>query len=406
MGTSVTLRLDTRKAKKNNTFPLKLRIVHKRVTLNIPLGFDLKINEWNEQGEKIKSSAKRLGNVSRINAIIQKKKSNALNLIIELEADNILDTISPLELKNKIAGKSANLLSLNDFIQTRINEMNDVGQFGNARVYKSMLAKLSAFTKKRTLQFSDIDFRFLTKLEQYHVAQGSSLNSLSVHLRALRACFNYAIKSRIISDRIYPFRDYKIKSVPARRKAMSENDFTIFKSLQFNKGSSLFHAHNFFMMSFYLRGMNWMDMCLLQQKNIIGDNERIVYRRSKTKTLFSIKIQKTLLALIGYYKSANNEFLIPVILPHHSKKKYSAVIRYKRNWLNKKLKQIAREHNLDSFSIYTARHTWATQGKRKGVPTNALQEGLGHATEQQTQEYLDSFENAVLDQYDELIISD
>lgn len=42
--------------------------------------------------------------------------------------------------------------------------------------------------------------------------------------------------------------------------------------------------------------------------------------------------------------------------------------------------------------------------KRKGVPTVAIQESLGHQTEAITQKYLSSFDNSVVDQYDKLII--
>jgi len=59
---------------------------------------------------------------------------------------------------------------------------------------------------------------------------------------------------------------------------------------------------------------------------------------------------------------------------------------------------------MEPFTIYAARHTYATMGKRRGVPTAVIQEGLGHATESMTQTYLDSFENKVVDDYDELIM--
>jgi integrase len=41
--------------------------------------------------------------------------------------------------------------------------------------------------------------------------------------------------------------------------------------------------------------------------------------------------------------------------------------------------------------------------KRLGTPTNVIQDSLRHSTEEMTQNYLDSFENAVVDQADELL---
>lgn len=38
-----------------------------------------------------------------------------------------------------------------------------------------------------------------------------------------------------------------------------------------------------------------------------------------------------------------------------------------------------------------------------GTPTNVIQDSLGHTTEEMTQNYLDSFENAVVDKADEML---
>ena len=75
-------------------------------------------------------------------------------------------------------------------------------------------------------------------------------------------------------------------------------------------------------------------------------------------------------------------------------------IAHKRKRLNQKLKKIADLLEIKRFTIYAARHTCATMGKRKGVPTAIIQESLGHSTETITQKYLDSFENDIVDKYD------
>jgi integrase/recombinase XerD len=41
--------------------------------------------------------------------------------------------------------------------------------------------------------------------------------------------------------------------------------------------------------------------------------------------------------------------------------------------------------------------------KREGIPTTIISEGLSHLTERTTQIYLDSFENDVLDDANDLI---
>ena len=72
--------------------------------------------------------------------------------------------------------------------------------------------------------------------------------------------------------------------------------------------------------------------------------------------------------------------------------------------LNKKLKKISTLAELEEpITTYTARHSWATIAKRSGIPTAVISEGLGHDSEETTQIYLDSFDNDVLDDANELI---
>ena len=49
------------------------------------------------------------------------------------------------------------------------------------------------------------------------------------------------------------------------------------------------------------------------------------------------------------------------------------------------------------LTTYVIRHSWATIGKRMGVPTNVLQEALGHEDSSTTETYLDYFEDKVVD---------
>lgn len=55
------------------------------------------------------------------------------------------------------------------------------------------------------------------------------------------------------------------------------------------------------------------------------------------------------------------------------------------------------------LTTYVIRHSWATIGKKMGVPTNVLQEGLGHSDLATTEAYLDCFEDEVVDDANELI---
>ena len=186
---------------------------------------------------------------------------------------------------------------------------------------------------------------------------------------------------------------------------MSETDFLKFKSLDLP--SHLLQAKDYFMASFYMRGMNHIDIAHLEVKDIKGDFERINYQRSKTGKFFSVKISEPLKVILKkYVRNLNNKdhYIFPILTKEKTVEDQYETIGNKRKRLNQKLRKIARLNGIEPFTIYAARHTYATMGKRKGVPTAVIQESLGHQTEAITQKYLSSFDNSVVDQYDELIM--
>lgn len=148
-------------------------------------------------------------------------------------------------------------------------------------------------------------------------------------------------------------------------------------------------------------------MALLRVENVQGDFERTNYLRIKTKNKqFSIKINPKLKDIITSYLGDNydqQDFLFPVLKKSDTEIRYHDIIKNKRKKLNKRLKEIAEICEITPFTIYHARHTYAMALKRLGTPTNVIQDSLGHTTEEMTQNYLDSFENAVVDQADELL---
>ncbi|WP_302149692.1 hypothetical protein [Bacteroides caecimuris] len=76
---------------------------------------------------------------------------------------------------------------------------------------------------------------------------------------------------------------------------------------------------------------------------------------------------------------------------------------YKINCCLKKIvEMVASPINL---TIYTVRHSWALITKAKGVPLSVISEGMGHDSETTSQIYLSSFDTAVVDKANDLIIS-
>lgn len=412
MATNIKLLLDTRRARQDGSYPLVMRVIRDRKSINISMGYSIHPKDWDNKGEKLKKNSQVVENTTRFNNALHKKRTKAYDLIARLDDENKLEHLSMTELKALLTGdkdKKSPKATVFSFLDEQIRGLEGARKRGNAEVYAQLLKRLKAFTGGKDLKFEAINYAFLTRFENWHFGNGSSVGSLSVYLRTLRAAYNKAIKSGIIAKERYPFTDYKIKSQTPVRKSLTEAEFKTLRDVALEQGSPLDHARNMFMASFFMRGMNWMDMALLKVSNIQGDFERINYIRQKTGKPFSIKISPTLKTLLQSYLGKQygpDDFVFSILKPSDLPARHSSIIRDRRKRLNKRLKEIASLCDITPFTIYTARHTYATTGKRKGVPTAVIQESMGHATEEITQTYLDSFENSVIDKYDELIMSD
>ena len=59
----------------------------------------------------------------------------------------------------------------------------------------------------------------------------------------------------------------------------------------------------------------------------------------------------------------------------------------------------------DNFTMYVARHSWASIARQMGVPTDIISQGMGHTSEKTTRIYLKSLGNNRLDESNLSIIS-
>ncbi len=396
--------LDRRRPRRNNTFPLYLRIWFKRSNFNISLGYTISTNDWDETNERVKKSCTLVSNITRLNNYIAKQRTNAYDVITQLQDKGELENLSLNELKERIMNKNLSI-SFYDFTENIIKGLKEAKRFGNAAAYKSCLNVIRVFQNDVALDFNQINYKFLKSFETYFLAKGNSVNGLSFIMRTLRAIYNRAIKEGYASKESFPFSNYKIKNEPTRKRAIRIEDIHKIRELSLIERSEIWHSKNYFLASFYLMGISFGDLAGLKVENI--RNDRIECRRNKTARLYSIKINPPLQKILDYYlvNKDKSDYIFPIIKRSGNLEFEYRDIRNGNALYNKNLKEIGSLSGIETnLTSYTCRHSWATIAKRKGVPTAIISEGLGHSNEQITQVYLDSFDKEVMDQYNESII--
>ncbi|MAU70825.1 MAG: transposase [Pseudozobellia sp.] len=400
MKTNVTLTLDTRRKRNDGTCPIIFRLSHHRKTISIPTGFAVEPIYWNKTSREVKRTYHGTTSVTRLNNLLTKKKTDLVDSINKLEEIGQLEGLSINELKATLTNANTGT-SFFKFTDTLIEEMIAAKKYGNARVYRQIYNVIKAFHEKESLRFEEITFAFLKRFETYHLSKGNSINGLSNYMRTIRAIYNKAIIRGLVSRDAYPFKLYKIKSQPTAKRAISKEKIKRILDLKLEAGTTLFHSRNYFLCSYLMNGISFIDMAFLRVKTIVDG--RIQYRRQKTKKVYDLKITEQLASILDYYlhDKHSDDFIFPIVkrekLFEQHKDVRDARIKY-----NRRLKEIAKlcdiEENLTS---YVSRHSMATNLILNDVPINALSKMLGHSDLQTTEIYIKDLPTNIMDEYQE-----
>ena len=388
---------------KNGDHPFYLRMIKNRKIKYISIGHSCTPEFWDFANDKL---SKKHPNFKRLSTLLKDKEVEAQKIVLQFENDNIDFSFDDFTRKFKGLTNKKTVIS---YFDEWIKKFEKLGKVGNANVYKDTKRTIINFREGKDLFLNEIDYVFLKRFEEYFLYRGVKSNTISVYMRTLRALYNKAINENIVKKEDYPFNKYKVGRLnkETAKRAITKDDINRIIKLDLLEDTSLWHSRNYFLFSFYNMGMNFMDIALIKWTNI--SNERLEYIRAKTGKQYSIGLLQPAVDIIDFYRVYNpgDTYVFPILKSdvHISPQSINNRIKKSRKKLNKDLKEIAELAGIDgNITSYVARHSWATILKRSGVSTSVISEGLGHRTETTTQVYLDSFENATMDEANKKIL--
>ncbi len=266
---------------------------------------------------------------------------------------------------------------------------------------KQTFNSLVAFSSSLDIPFSDIDVVWLRRYETWLRKQGKSENTIGIRFRNLRMIYNLAIEKGVVKKEYYPFASYKVSRLhkDTAKRAIQKEDIRAVINYPV-KGKDFYTrlAVALFSFSYFMGGINFVDMAYLTSKNIVGG--RLIYTRRKTGKLINLPLSSEALSVLEAKNSTGGNYLFPILSSSHKTEQMKLNRLHKViTKVNRVLKQIGKELNLSvKLTTYVARHSFATVLKREGVSTSIICETLGHSSEKITQIYLDSFENSQIDE--------
>lgn len=388
----------------DGSYPIFLRVTKERQSKFYKTPFSSKTDEW-----KVSTGSfnKRKENHIQNNRLLLKFRERALQIFTELEIDNPDYTIHDFDRKYRITYNPIRQ-DVYAFWNEIIDEQKRAGRIGNAKVNYDAQTSVKIFNKFQSLTFKELNPTFLNKYEIFLRSRGGTDGGIGVKMRAIRAIYNMAIQRGITKESYYPFRAYKLSKLKgkAAKRALDFKEVMSIVNLDITDHPHLINAKNYFVFSFYARGMNFKDMMELEWDNI--HSGYIYYTRSKTKGNFSVKIVPPVQDILDYYKrySQGKKYVFPILLKEDLNPIQIANRKHKvLGVYNKQLKELAELCGIKkNISSYVARHSFANCLKQKGVATDIISESLGHQNLAITQAYLKELDSSVLEKATEMLL--
>lgn len=306
------------------------------------------------------------------------------------------------QIVNRFNGKSPSL-RLFSFIDKLQKQLEQNGQIKTAMSYHYAMRSFKTFREGRDIELAAIDSVVMSEYEYWLKRKNVTLNSISFYMRILRAIYNKAVVQELIIQRD-PFKNVYTGIEKTRKRAVDENIILKLKKLDL-KQPNLTFTRDLFLLSFYTRGMSFVDMAYLRKKDI--RDGIIYYKRRKTGQRLSVKLEPCMQRIIDKYAPhvpKELDYVLPIISstdPLTAFKQYRNALSY-YNRLLKKLSHLLGLHQ--SLSSYVSRHSWATIAYKRHIPLSIISEGMGHYSEMTTKIYLASLDQTLLDRANRTVL--
>lgn len=290
--------------------------------------------------------------------------------------------------------------SLFNFMENIIARLRQNERIRTAETYRTALSSFKKFRNDRDLTLDGLTSDIMESYEAWQHNRGLTPNSISFYTRILRAVYNRAVDAGIIDNR-RPFRKVYTGVDKTVKRALPLQIIRKIKALDLSLIPDLDYARDMFMLSFYLRGMSFIDMVYLKKADL--KNGVITYRRRKTGQQLQIEWTPEMQTTLDKYPHNPTQYLLPIITNTHINER--TTYRNKGYNINRSLKKIALRLGITvNLTLYVARHSWASAAKAKGIPLSVISEGMGHDSEATTRIYLASLDTSVVDRANSLIL--
>jgi len=377
------------------------QVIHNRTARQVATGYKVYAHEWDEWERRIVPSR----SPERTNLLLSLQEkircdmarfsriaASFLRRGLYFGAEDVVTEFKSLTCR----------LSLFDFMGGIIARLRQDGRIRTSEIYRYALNSFSQFRNNEDVTLDAFSQELMESYDAYLQKKGLVPNSSSFHMRVLRAVYNRACEQGLTEASCNPFSHVYTGVDKTAKRAVGIDTIKRIKNLDLATDRPADYARDIFMLSFYMRGMSFVDLAYLKKSDL---TDRVVtYRRRKTGQKLTIRWTKEMQEILDKYPENKTEYLFPIITSRTANPRNQ--YRNRHYAVNRNLKTVARKAGVQiPLTTYVARHSWASIAHSKGIPVRIISEGLGHDSELTTQIYLASLDTTAVDKANDLILS-
>ena len=380
---------------------LYYHIIHQRKLRWISTDYHVYPEEWNagKSSVIVSNSNNRQAHLQLIQSQIDWEMKQMQCIIHDKEMDGVSYSVD--DLANEIQQLPTSQ-SVFTFFRKQIAKKEQMQCVGTKNNYTNAVNRFIEFRNQKDLTFSQMTADMMEMYQAWLWNRGVGQNTVSFYLRTLRTLHHKAVEAgQATSNDI--FAHVQTANVRTAKRAISVKDIRKIEKLELQIGSSIDKARDLFLLSFYLRGMAFVDMAFLKKSDLKCG--MVSYNRRKTHQNLNIEWIKPMQAIINKYAEQTKDS--PYMLPILTGKETSPYTQYRKVEYNTNynLKKIGKMIGLKiPLTTYVARHTWASIALHMNIPIATISEGMGHNSYKTTQIYLESIDVATINEANRRII--
>lgn len=350
---------------KNGTFRIKLAIAHRNTTCYISTHFHVEHVTQFSAGQVVEHPLALTIN-RKLRTLLDQYEETLYNL-------HNVDMYSCQQLRSILKHRTrTNTPTFEQVTGEYIAELASQGRLGYVKLLERNMRYFTEYVGQ-DYPLDQIDEIIIRNFIQHlRTSKELSDTTLNMHLSRTRTIINRAIKMHHVEYRQHPFANIQIQQAPER-----ELDITTAQFIKIRDSMPSCHkltiARDMFILSYYLGGMNLVDMMQYSFKN----TDRIDYTRFKTRNMK--QGQKTISFTI-------QPEAWDIINRHMDKRTGKLDLGYKFSYANlsryitRNLHRLAEELNIHSpLVFYSARKSFVQHGFDLGIPLEVLEYCIGQS---------------------------